>query len=165
MAISPPWRWSASALSSGPGRRAQGAHWPRSVGVSLPPPTPPRSTALIDSWRTTADGAGSEAALGAVLHARSLRSSVHPCDLQPGCLLFRGGKKYENTHIPVAGYTVTARALVTLRVTRSTTTELTTFCRQKLRVPHAVIVTVTGRKEARPAVSRTALLSRLAFVR
>lgn len=45
-------------------------------GRDCAPPTPWRSAALIDSWRTTADGAGSKTALGAALHARSLRSSL-----------------------------------------------------------------------------------------
>lgn len=36
------------------------AHWPLAVGVASAPPTPARCTAVIDSWRTTADGAGSK---------------------------------------------------------------------------------------------------------
>lgn len=49
-------------------------------------PTLRRSAALIDSWRTTAEGAGSKTALGATLHARSLRSSLtRAIYTQPGC--------------------------------------------------------------------------------
>lgn len=52
-------------------------------------PTLRRSAALIDSWRTTAEGAGSKTALGATLHARSLRSSLTRAIYTR--LLFRGG--------------------------------------------------------------------------
>ena len=110
-------------------------------------PTPSRSTALIDSWRTTADGAGSKTALGAALHARSLRSSLYPCDLHP--VAFSWGKPETRISPWLAS---TARPL------RVTHYEPTTFCPPELRVPHAVVVTV--REEGRPPSRGQLLLAR-----
>lgn len=124
-------------------------------------PTPSRSTALIDSWRTTADGAGSETALGAALHARSVAPLFSTRAIYTR-LLFRGGNL---KHAYPRGCRSTARP--PLRVTHYGPT---TFCRPELRVPHAVVVTV--REEGRPpsrgqlSLSRARrLLSRLASVR
>lgn len=119
------------------------------------PPTPSRSAALIDSWRTTADGAGSKTALGAALHARSLRSS-----LTRGSTLgaFSWGKNSKHAY---------SRGCLCPPARAQHIHQPSTFCPPELRVAHAVVVTVreVGRPPSRGQLSRASpLLSLLCVI-